>query len=132
MKYHTTLLRTTKLYIHDNIHCWGMRNKKSPSLLVGCMDGHFITQLGSVFQSQNTGPNNHVFNVVNCFENLSQIQTRMQLCTAALFIIAKKLKKKSGYPSIHGSISKVGYIHDKMSRICHPKICLSGIRIISV
>ena len=88
MRYHTTLIRTTKLHIHDNIHCWRMRNKKSPSLLVGCIYGHFITQLGSVFQSQNTGSNNHVFSVINCFEILSQIKTRMQLCTAALFIIA--------------------------------------------
>ena len=56
----------------------------------------------------------------------------MQLCTAALFILAKKLKKKSGYPSIDENISKVGYFHDKMSRICHPNICLSGIKIISV
>ena len=131
MRYHTTLIRTTKLHIHDNIHCWRMRNKKSPSLLVGCIYSHFITQLGSVFQSQNTGSNNHVFSVVNCFEILSQIKTRMQLCTAALFITAKNLKKKLRYPSIDENISKVGYIHDKM-RICHPNIYLSAIRIISV
>lgn len=66
---------------------------------------------------------------LKCFENLSQIQTRMELCTAALFIIAKILKK-TGYPSTDECISKVGYIHIKVSRICHPKIRLSGIRII--
>ena len=66
---------------------------------------------------------------LNCFENLSQIQTRMELCTAALFIIAKILKK-TGYPSTEECISKVGYNHVKVSRICHPKICLSGIRIV--
>ena len=66
---------------------------------------------------------------LNCFENLSQIQTRMEFCTAALFIKAKILKKP-GYPSTYECICKVGYIHVKVSRICHPKICLSGMRII--
>ena len=60
-----------------------------------------------------------------------QKQTRMQLCTAALFIMAKNLKK-SGYPSLDDCTSKVEYIHIKASRIHHANICLSGIRIISI
>ena len=56
MRYHTTLIRTTKLHIHDNIHCWRRRSKKSPSLLVGCMNGHSITQLGSVSKAKTLGP----------------------------------------------------------------------------
>ena len=55
----------------------------------------------------------------------------MKLCTAALFIIGKNLNK-SGYPSIDECTSKVGYIHVRANRIYHPKICLSGIRDISV
>ena len=56
MRYHTTLIRTTKLHIHDNIHCWRRRSKKSSSLLVGCMNGHSITQLGSVSKAKTLGP----------------------------------------------------------------------------
>ena len=51
------------------------------------------------------------------------MQTKMQLHTVALLIIAKNLTKL-GYPSIDECISKVRYIDFKVIRIYHPKICL--------
>ena len=45
------------------------------------------------------------------------------------FLMAKNLKI-SGCPSVDEYISKLGHIHIKGSRMCHPKICLFGIRII--
>ena len=39
--------------------------------------------------------------------------------------------KKSGYPSIDECISKLGQVHVRVSRICLPKICLSGVGYLS-
>ena len=65
----------------------------------------------------------------NCFENLCPNANKDAIMHSSTFIMAKNLKK-SGYPSKDECISKLGYIHVKASRICHPKICLSDIRII--
>ncbi len=67
----------------------------------------------------------------NCFENLCTKANEDAIMHNSTFIMAKNLKK-SGYPSKDECISKLGYIHVKASRICHPKICLSGKRIIGL
>lgn len=96
---------------NDNGNCWGVRNNMNLfPLLVECTHGHF----GRVWQffpnetSLTLGSNNHTsITCTAALKNYIQTKTSLKLCMAALFIMAKNLKKL-GCPSIDGIHKQVG------------------------
>lgn len=118
--------------IYMTISTAGGEEKKSPSLLLQlCVQPLFLCWAVFSKKAKQCNPTIMFSMMTPNALKIYMIKTRMELCTAALFITAKILKKP-GYPSTDECISKVGYIHVKVSRICYPKICLSGIRLFSL